>query len=72
MKFRSVASIATFIGLAVGQTPAGFEPAVEVNLAVSFGSKAVDEPGASFTKEGMADLISSSNQPRRVEKMASK
>ncbi|PKS11260.1 hypothetical protein jhhlp_003021 [Lomentospora prolificans] len=56
MKLLEIAGIAAFAGLAFGQTPAGFEPAVEANLAVSFGSKAVEEPGTSFTKEETAAI----------------
>ncbi|KAH9901773.1 PEBP-like protein [Xylariomycetidae sp. FL2044] len=40
--------------LATAQTPAGFEPAVSQKLEVTFGAKAVTEPGTALTKTDTA------------------
>lgn len=39
-------------GLASAQTPEGFTPEVTAKLDIIFGTKAVDTPGASFTRAG--------------------
>ncbi|SPO04397.1 uncharacterized protein DNG_07082 [Cephalotrichum gorgonifer] len=52
-KFSIIAALAA-CGLA--QTPPGFEPAVEANLAVIFEAGAVEEPGTSFTIAETAQL----------------
>ena len=52
MRATAIPWVASLAGFALGQTPAGFEPAVEANLAVIFGDKAVAEPGTSFTAAG--------------------
>ena len=45
-------ALAALVASSMAQTPPGFEPAVEANLAVIFDAGAVEEPGTSFTIEG--------------------
>jgi hypothetical protein len=51
-KMRTITfALVTLAGLAVGQTPVGFTPAVGEHLVVKFGNKVVEEPGTALTKE---------------------
>lgn len=54
MRYSEVAALAALVASGMAQTPPGFEPAVEANLAVIFEAGAVEEPGTSFTIEGKA------------------
>ena len=59
MRCATFAIVAAFAACGVCQTPPGFEPAVEANLAVIFDAGAVDEPGKSFTIAGRIYLLAS-------------
>ncbi|KXX74122.1 Phosphatidylethanolamine-binding protein 4 [Madurella mycetomatis] len=52
-------------GLASAQTPEGFAPEVTAKLDIIFGTKAVDTPGASFTRAETArqPIIGTSDAP---------
>ncbi|KAI1080790.1 PEBP-like protein [Whalleya microplaca] len=50
MKSSNVFSALLLTGISSAQTPAGFEPAVEQKLEITFGTKAVSEPGLALTK----------------------
>ncbi|KAI0005688.1 PEBP-like protein [Xylariaceae sp. FL0662B] len=50
MKTSNVFSALLLAGVSTAQTPAGFEPAVEQKLEVTFGTKSVTEPGLALTK----------------------
>jgi hypothetical protein len=63
MMFSSttIASALLLAGVVLAQTPPGFEPEVKDKLEIVFDSKAVETPGASFTKAGTQSV--SSNHP---------
>ncbi|KAG4218874.1 hypothetical protein PC116_g32646, partial [Phytophthora cactorum] len=49
MKTSGILSALALVGISAGQTPPGFEPAVEQKLEVTFGTKSVT-PGLAFAK----------------------
>ncbi|KAI5919073.1 phosphatidylethanolamine-binding protein [Camillea tinctor] len=50
----TIAALLLLAGLSAGQTPEGFEPAVETKLDVTFGTKVVETPGTALTRTDTA------------------